>query len=116
MSEPVIIRACVEQMSAVVDDLEIDRAEWDAMTPAQRREMIDDFGATTMNNAGGYGASILSGAPDSDLDDAEDAPSIESVLAGKVRMIEALAERYARDGGDIGKRDVAATLRTLLAD
>lgn len=69
MSEPVVIRACVEQMSATVEDMEIERVEWDAMTPAQRREMIEDFGATTMNNAGGYGASLLSGAPDSDLDD-----------------------------------------------
>jgi hypothetical protein len=116
MSKPVIIRACVEQMSAVVDDLEIDRAEWDAMTPAQRREMIDDFGATTMNNAGGYGASILSGAPDSDLIDDEDVPSKETVLAGKIRMIQALADRYALDGGDVDKRDVADSIRTLLAD
>jgi hypothetical protein len=37
-------------------------------------------------------------------------------LAGKVRMVAALADRYALDGGDARKRNVADSIRTLLAD
>lgn len=41
--------------------------------------------------------------------------SLEGALTGKVRMVEALADRYALDGGDVRKRDVAHSIRTLLA-
>lgn len=97
--EPVIIRACVEQMAATVEDTKIDGAEWDAMTPAQRRELVLSIGTETMNNAGGYGASILSGAPDSDLDDPAEEPIVVpapapdlDALAGKVAAVNAEAD------------------------
>lgn len=64
---PVIIRATVENMIGTVETAEIPRERWNTMSPAQRNAWIDDFGATVMNNCGGYGASIESGAPDSDL-------------------------------------------------
>lgn len=73
--EPVIIEAHVEQMNETTERMEIPRARWNAMTPAERRAKIDTFGTETMNNCGGYGASIISGAPDSDLDDQPNTPA-----------------------------------------
>lgn len=67
--EPVIIRATVEDMIGRTEDIEIPRSVWDAMTPAQRRAEIENIGDETVSNAGGWGVGILSGAPDSDLDD-----------------------------------------------
>jgi hypothetical protein len=65
--EPVVIVCHVEVMQATTERAEIPRAEWDAMTPAQRQEAIDRFGAEVLADAGGYGVQIESGAPDSDL-------------------------------------------------
>jgi hypothetical protein len=42
--------------------------EWRAMTPAQRREALDDAVEVAVANAGGAGYRILSGATDSDLE------------------------------------------------
>jgi len=74
-NEPVIIEAHVEQMIETTERMEIPRTEWNAMTPAHRRDVIDTFGTDTMNDCGGYGASIISGAPDSDLDDQPTTPA-----------------------------------------
>jgi hypothetical protein len=58
--EPVVwICAHVEQMAETTDYLAIPRAEWDAMTPAEREQAVDNFGAETMSGAGGYGASVV---------------------------------------------------------
>lgn len=67
--QPVVLRASVEQMLECTEYMEIPRVEWDAWTPAQRRAAIDEFAGTMMQNQGGYGGGIESGAPDSDLDD-----------------------------------------------
>lgn len=100
-TRPVIIEAHVEQMIETTEQLEVDRAEWDAMTPAERRSLIDTFGAETMNNQGGYGASILSGAPDSDLVDLPNTPA--EVRTGTPDRIAAQAKEIDRLTEQIGK-------------
>lgn len=51
---PVIIRATVENMDEVVEDIEIPRAVWDALTPAQRRALddrsVDEFLAGALDD------------------------------------------------------------------
>lgn len=73
---PVIVELlCEAERSAGTE--EIDRAEWNAMTPAERAKTLDDMLATHMANAGGGGWRI----PDPD-DEAEvgTAPTASEVL------------------------------------
>ncbi len=70
-ADVVTIRATVEDMIGCVEYEQIPAAEWDAMTPTQRQRTLDRFGSETMTQQGGYGAGIESGAPDSDLDGAD---------------------------------------------
>lgn len=54
---PVIVTLNCEARPST-DTQEIDRAEWDAMTPAERLALIEDMSTTHMTNAGGYGWAI----------------------------------------------------------
>jgi hypothetical protein len=51
------------EISPCTETYEIDRAAWDAMTPTQRREYLDDMVQVELANAGGAGW---------DLDDPDD--------------------------------------------
>jgi hypothetical protein len=53
------LSANVEDMIARTEYVVIPRAEWDAMTPRQREAAVDQHGADTVTNAGGYGASVV---------------------------------------------------------
>lgn len=67
---PVVIRVSVEDMIGCVENTEIERAKWDALRPWQRRQLLRSTGHDEVNNLGGYGVDIESGAPDGDLNDA----------------------------------------------
>lgn len=56
-TEPVRVTINVEARPTT-ETVEIDRAEWDAMTPADRRALLDDMAEAAMQNAGGYGWGI----------------------------------------------------------
>lgn len=66
--EPVRVTIRVEA-NPRVEEFEIDRDEWDAMTPAARKDMLDDAALESVNNAGGYGWN---------LDDPDDEAATES--------------------------------------
>lgn len=53
-TDPVIIELNCEAHPSK-DTVEIDRSEWDAMTPADRAVMLDNLTAEHINNAGGGG-------------------------------------------------------------
>lgn len=53
-TDPVRVTINIE-INPTTETVEIDRAEWDAMTPADRRAMCDDLAEAAMQNAGGYG-------------------------------------------------------------
>jgi hypothetical protein len=56
-TEPVYVTIRVEA-NPTTETVEIDRAEWDAMTPADRRALLDDMAEIAMQNAGGFGWGI----------------------------------------------------------
>lgn len=58
-SDVVWICAHVEEMRETTAYMSVPRVEWDAMTVEQRDAFVDDFGAETMNSAGGYGADVV---------------------------------------------------------
>lgn len=66
------VRATVEEMSARTDYVAIPRAEWDAMTKAEREQTVESIGADSVAEAGGYGASVvdLSEVPDDEIAEA----------------------------------------------
>jgi hypothetical protein len=66
-TEPVRVTINIE-IHPTTEHHEIDRAEWDAMTPAERRDVIEGVAEAVMQNAGGYGWHI---------DDPDDAASTE---------------------------------------
>ncbi len=53
-TEPVRITVNVEATPRT-EEFEVDRAEWEAMTPADRRAMLDDMVDVAISNAGGGG-------------------------------------------------------------
>ena len=53
------ICAHVEQMSETTDYISYTRAEWDAMTEAQRDAELSEAAMNAMNNAGGCGALVV---------------------------------------------------------
>jgi hypothetical protein len=66
-TEPVRITINIE-IHPTVERHEIDRAEWNAMTTAGRRDCLDDLAEAAIQNAGGYGWSF---------EDPDDEASIE---------------------------------------
>lgn len=58
----VVIVANVEDMRRRQERMTRTGAEWDAMTPVERALTMADFGATVLNEAGGYGVSVEAGA------------------------------------------------------
>lgn len=65
MTGPVRVRITVEA-SPSVDEVEIDRAEWAAMTPEQRNQLLEEMTMEAVNNAGGAGWHLLN--PDDEAD------------------------------------------------
>lgn len=57
---------------------EIDRAEWDAMTPGHRLALLDDMVATHMANAGGGGWAI---------EDPEDEAAVSETVPDPLREL-----------------------------
>lgn len=58
--EPVVwICAHVEEMRETTAYISIPRETWDTLTVQERDDLVDDFGAQTMNDAGGYGVGIV---------------------------------------------------------
>lgn len=53
-TDPVRVTINIE-VNPTIEHHEIDRTEWDAMTPAERRSYIDDLMDAAVQNAGGYG-------------------------------------------------------------
>ncbi|MEU1240079.1 hypothetical protein ABZ388_06940 [Micromonospora parva] len=53
-TDPVVITLNCEAQPSI-DTAEIDRAEWDAMTPQQRAVEVQTLASEHMNNSGGYG-------------------------------------------------------------
>lgn len=62
-NEPIVVRLTVEAHPRE-EVIEVPRADWDAMTPAQRTAYLDDEVDTCIANAGGAGWQIISGATD----------------------------------------------------
>lgn len=56
-TEPVRVTIRIE-VRPTAEEHEIDRAEWDAMTPVQRRALLDGITEDAVSNAGGYGWTI----------------------------------------------------------
>lgn len=53
-TDPVRVTINIE-IQPTTERHEIDRAEWDVMTPAERRDLLDGIAEAVMQNAGGYG-------------------------------------------------------------
>lgn len=66
-TEPVRVTINIEA-NPRTEEHEIDRAEWDAMTPALRRDLLESLMDAAVQNAGGYGWHI---------DDPDDAAATE---------------------------------------
>lgn len=65
-NEPVRVRIFVEARPSI-DEMEIPRAEWDAMTPAERNAALDEAVQIAISNAGGAGYRLLDPADEKDL-------------------------------------------------
>ena len=52
-AEPVRVTITIEATPRT-EHHEIDRAEWDVMTPADRRALLDEMAQDALNNPGGY--------------------------------------------------------------
>jgi hypothetical protein len=63
--EPVVVLLTVEAHPRK-EEIEIPRADWDAMTPEQRTAYLDNEVDTCIANAGGAGWFIVSGATDAE--------------------------------------------------
>lgn len=57
------------EASPSTERFSIPRAEWDAMTPRQRAELLHEMATDHMNNAGGYGYHLDDLARWADLED-----------------------------------------------
>jgi hypothetical protein len=77
-----------------IETYEIDRAEWDAMTPGQRYKYLNGMAMEDMNNAGGCGWHI---------EDAEDAAMVGIDPKPELPTLEVLMMDIARYGEDCFK-------------
>ena len=53
-TDPVLIELNCEAQEGA-DTVEVDRTEWNALTPTQRAVLVQELAAEHMNNQGGYG-------------------------------------------------------------
>lgn len=67
--KPVIVTLTCEAREGT-ETLEIDRAEWDSMTPAERLELVEDAALEHVNNQGGWGWAIEDPADEAAVADA----------------------------------------------
>lgn len=83
--KPVIVTLSCEAAPSTETE-EIDRAEWDALTPGQRLALLETLADTHVANAGGYGWGI---------DDPADEAMVGDRAADPLReLAEWLASRY----------------------
>lgn len=71
-AEPVVVHLSVSTGYAGgthEEDYTIERAIWDAMTPAERRDELDQAAAVLRDNHIEYGWDIVSGAAESEVED-----------------------------------------------
>lgn len=67
MSDGVHVKITVEAQPCE-EDLYFSHEEWDSMTPEERDKLLLDATVDALNNAGGAGYHIVSGATDKDLE------------------------------------------------
>lgn len=110
MNPVVVILNCEANPST--DTIEIDRAGWNRMTPAERAEFINESLEAHVANAGGYGWHI---------DDPDDLAAVGTATAQQaapnVDRIVALVRQYGevRADGKTGTGLLAAIQRELTA-
>ena|SRR5688572_2914889 len=116
----VVIVANVEDMIECTERVTYTRDEWEAMTPVERALAMEDFGATTMNNAGGYGVSIESGADDTEV---ANLPGIVTVINTLASILADIRDFHAAEDGtdkhpdrQYLTEDVERRLTALLGD
>lgn len=87
------------------ETVEIDRAEWDAMTPAERARMLSDMAVDHINNSGGGGWWI---------DDPEDSAAADAVGEVEPDPLRELAEWILRAGQNVTNDQIVTRAREAL--
>lgn len=92
-TRPVIVQLNCEANPSTNTE-EIDRAEWDAMTPAERGAMLDEMVNTHMSNSGGGGWYIA---------DTDDEASVGFSAATRVVDVDAVMKLVTAYGAECGR-------------